>query len=236
MHAPEDPAPGPADTTRLRIVHLLAWTVGSAIMLAALRHFDATAGLEPQPWRTAGLLFYGLVYGAALAGLLLPFSRYFWGGAAYPRQPGHWLLLTNGVIALVFCGVRAADLLPLSQAVQLTLQALATAPPAAFYLWGAVASRDRARWIILLTMLGSLHVVQSLVLIWLAGSLAARPTGLDVILIDLMGILQTHGTLAAGLLLVLAALLDVTRRETRDWLHWVGSGVELATIVWILLA
>jgi hypothetical protein len=228
----------PSDRTgrrnRLGIVHFLVWMLGSALMLAVFRQFDASVDGPLSALRAVVYTFYGLVYGAALAGLLIPFSRYLWGGAAYPAQPGHWLLVANGVIALVFCAVLALESLPASEPFSTALQAGATALPAAAYLWGSFASRDAPRWTVLLGTLAALHGVQALCLGLLAAMLNASTFDLEPVLVALVQTLQSYGTLAAGLLVLVASGFDISQRTCRDWLHWVGVVVELATIAWIL--
>ncbi len=229
--SPESAPPSPAGgQPPLGILHLLVWTLGSALMFSLLRQSDG-AELRPVSWgRSLVYLFYGLVYGGALGSLLLPPWRWWRRGVPFPEAPGHWLLLTNGLIALLL-GLSLFLLpRPATTRVDLWLHAASTAAPAVLYLWGALAPRGGTAWALVLALLGTLHLLQALCLVLLAGT---RPGGIELMAYDLFRLLQSYGTLAAGLLVIVASLADVYRRVGRDWLHWAGAFVELATIVWI---
>lgn len=225
---------------RLGVAHLLMWTLGSALMFSVHPLTGATSGQPITAGRGVVYLFYGLVYGAALAGLALPLVRRWRGGVPFPVQPGHWLLVTNGLIALLLCASIVLLQTPADMGRQLaslgwqmTLHAAATGPPAVIYLWGAIAVRGGRRWAVVLAVLGLLHLFQAACLGLLATMAGGRATGLEILLFDVYRIVQSYGTLAAGFLVIGATLADVYRREDRDWLHLVGVFVEVATIVWI---
>jgi hypothetical protein len=95
---------------RLRIAHLLGWTVASAVGFAA--YHGITPRLGPgASWVLLGVYasVMGLAFGTILTGVSIMGYRRWRGGMPYPFLPGHWLLLlglaaaaANGVAIAVF--------------------------------------------------------------------------------------------------------------------------------------
>ena len=95
---------------RLRIAHLLGWTVASALGFAAYR------GITPRPAPGAPSVIIGvydsvmgLALGTILTGVGVMAYRRWWGRMSYPSLPGHWLLIlglaaaaANGAAIAVF--------------------------------------------------------------------------------------------------------------------------------------
>jgi hypothetical protein len=97
---------GPA--ARLRIAHLLGWTVASALGFAAYQ------GITPRLGPGASLVLLGvydsvmgLALGTILTGVGIMAYRRWRAGGAYPSQPGHWLLML-GLAAAVANGAAIA--------------------------------------------------------------------------------------------------------------------------------
>ena len=92
---------------RLSIAHLMLWTLGSAIILACFRAMssrqeelpDAVVRLQPIYH-----LAYSVTLGAQLGSVLLFAVRRMRGQSGFPGQPGHWLLLIEGVSAILILG------------------------------------------------------------------------------------------------------------------------------------
>ena len=95
---------------RLRIAHLLGWTVASAVGFAA--YHGITPRLGPgASWALLGVYasVMGLALGTILTGVSIMGYRRWRGRMPYPSLPGHWLLLlglaaaaANGVAIAVF--------------------------------------------------------------------------------------------------------------------------------------
>lgn len=96
---PEDTA-GPGE--RLSILHLMVWTGCTALILAFYRQSMNLPDSPTNPvWlRVVTALVGAPIQGACVASLLLVLWRKFKGGRPFPRQPGHWLLIIPGVVAL----------------------------------------------------------------------------------------------------------------------------------------
>ena len=109
---PEGESPfGPASQPRLGISHIMLWTLGSAMILAMYR---ALADLADMPEQARAQWYvmrigYSIAYGAALAGVILFAYRRLTKGAPFPVMPGHWLLLTWGVVCIVSSGGHVAQ-------------------------------------------------------------------------------------------------------------------------------
>lgn len=100
---PEGP-PDPGE--RLSILHLMVWTAGSAVILAFYRNTMSQAEDNPSPMNPPWLqamtaLLVSPLQGAGVAAVGLMFWRRFSGGRPFPKEPGHWLLVIAGAIALL---------------------------------------------------------------------------------------------------------------------------------------
>jgi hypothetical protein len=103
--------PSPRDGPRLRISHLLVWTLGCAVGFAA---YGWLTPPWPMPPKTQFLswaynLLMGVALGTLLAGAGVLAYRRGRGDRSYPSLPGHWLLLfgigaalADGVAVVVF--------------------------------------------------------------------------------------------------------------------------------------
>ena len=92
--------------------------------------------------------------------LALPAARLIRGGKPFPSLPGHWLLLSNGVIAVLLCvSILMTRKSPPAEW-RLIVYAVSTGIPSAVYLGGAVAAGGGGRWTVVLSVLGTLHLVQ----------------------------------------------------------------------------
>jgi hypothetical protein len=107
----------PPPPNRLSIAHLMVWTFGSAVILACYRVIDMGQDGD-SPLRTEGgmaivrqvsALFHSIFLGAELGGVMLFAWRSLAGTRGFPTQPGHWILLIEGMSAmLVWTGQAAA--------------------------------------------------------------------------------------------------------------------------------
>jgi hypothetical protein len=98
---------GPPDPgERISILYLMIWTAGSAVILAFYRQAMSQAAAHESPlnppWlQTISALVMSPLQGAGVASVGLMMWRRVRGGRPFPRQPGHWLLVITGLMALL---------------------------------------------------------------------------------------------------------------------------------------
>jgi hypothetical protein len=94
---------------RLRIGHLLGWTVASALGFAAYRGITPRLGpSSPSVFLGVYDSVMGLALGTILTGVGIMAYRRRRGGNSYPSLPGHWLLIL-GLAAAVANGAAIAS-------------------------------------------------------------------------------------------------------------------------------
>jgi hypothetical protein len=88
---------------RISILYLMVWTACTAVILAFYRQAMAVPTSPPIPaWvQVLPALISSPIQGACVASLLLLIWRKVRGGPAFPRQPGHWLLVVPGALAVI---------------------------------------------------------------------------------------------------------------------------------------
>lgn len=93
---------------RLSILHLMLWTVGSALILASFRALSSPIAELPKEMAQLQPFYhlaYSLTLGAQVGSVLLFAVRRLNRQGGFPEQPGHWLLLVEGISAmLMFAG------------------------------------------------------------------------------------------------------------------------------------
>src|SRR5262245_47816764 len=94
----------PPPRRRLTIAHLMLWTLGCAVALGFYREITL-AQQRPDGRFQIVMQVFGLLYcipAGARIGTVFLFAWMTWrGDRSFPTQPGHWLLLTEGVSALL---------------------------------------------------------------------------------------------------------------------------------------
>jgi hypothetical protein len=217
---------------RLTIAHLLLWTLGSAIILAMYRVLatdeEQTNGqtLVPSVYAIA----FSVLMGAQLGSVFLFASRLIRGAGGFPTQPGHWLLLIEGVSVLlagsgqiaVRLGSRTLDLWAFSQIPNCVVTAVLYAVAI------RVQSGAGTAWKAALILLSVQHAAAALVFGAFLMSALSRPSypwgwGSE------MYRLQT-GCFPPiiALVLVMSAMTDMQARQ-RDLLHWAGVASLVGT-------
>src|SRR5689334_8091256 len=79
--------------SRLRVVHLLGWTLGCALGFAAYQGLTPRLNLQVQSFGEAYNAVMGMAFGTILAGAGVLAHRRWRGDTTVPSLPGHWLLL-----------------------------------------------------------------------------------------------------------------------------------------------
>jgi len=93
----------PPQPERLSILYLMIWTAGSAVILAFYRQTFVQSSSPSNPFwlQTLYALLMSPLQGAGVGAVALMAWRRFCGGRPFPAQPGHWLLVITGVMALL---------------------------------------------------------------------------------------------------------------------------------------
>lgn len=219
---------------RLGIVHLLTWTLGSAIILAVERALNEDSAMEAFGARTYVLTLraiYAFVTGAALGGVLLFVYRRVRGGPSFPVAPGHWLLLTVGITTIVqitsypFLIALTSIHGQLLLTVWLILQAVISLISAGLLLTATVRCTAGTRWQVALALLSVTDLLQFVtcgVGLLLGETTAYTPVWPFEVIQWLV--------LFGGVVVLVTATIDLSQRIAFDWLHHAG------VVVWLSLA
>lgn len=231
MNAQGESPFGPLPQPRLGIIHIMLWTLGSAMILAMYRALVDLAGMPEQAraqWYVLQI-GYSIAYGAALAGVILFAYRRLTKGAPFPVMPGHWLLLTWGVVFVVGSVGHVArwavrfwlDSYPTVMFVYGFAQWLTHMAAALMLLVAILCVKDLAYWRVYLW--ASLVFQGILANMGLIGMPAAT-------MVSYMLQRWIYGLGAIVLVIWLLATLARDRRRgiRRDWLHWTGVIVTLS--------
>ena len=230
------PEPQPP-RNRLSIAHLMLWTLGSAIILASFRAF---ANQPQQDQGRLGMILsvfylaYCLPLGAQVGSVAIWAMQRWRGTRIFPTQPGHWLLLIEGVSGLLsWLGYAivfgTTNLLSLETYGQGSLWLLAQIPPLTIALVLYVGSWRRFReeggmWGVTGLMLVLQHVViltPAVVLVlaeWFLG-----PRSSDFYPYGPFEFQSRCCGPVSGIAVLIAGIADLsTRAAERDYLHWAG--------------
>ena len=228
---PEGESPfGPSLQPRLGIIHIMLWTLGSAMILAVYRALVDFANMPEQArvqWYVLQI-GYSTVYGAALASVFLFAYRRLAKGAAFPVLPGHWLLLAQGIVFTVsFAGHVAASVIrnrfdSLSPAIYGLGQWSAHSVAVVVVLVAIIRLNDFAYWRVYFWASLVHQAIRSSVC--LVGVLPG--TWYFVFLLQRWIYAIGATVLVIWLLIVVAR--DWRRAVRRDWLHWTGVIVTLS--------
>ena len=220
---------------RLGIIHLLAWTAATAVLLKfsmGMQMIGARGVASTSPELDIAFQAFRFLYSAAHAAgivgsgvLLLAMIRRLPGRF----QPGHWLVLIETLTALLWLlswglcvvlpettGVTRGALFPWI----LVVDGLVAILCSGGYFYAAVAFRGDKRWKICLGVLAGVGLVGGL---WYVGInvLGSPRWSFDFPL----------GSLIVGLSLLVAVVVDLCRGPRRDWLHWLGVAIVATEVV-----
>ena len=222
---------------RLGIIHLLAWTAATAVLLKYSLAMEMIAETGGESIRSSRDLFQEVsnfvsstTIGAALVGacvLLLAKIRRLPGRF----QPGHWLLLITALTTLLSLSVsalyalaRAADLADYSSLRWYFMAyGLVWVIQAGMYFYAGRPSRGGRRWSICFAVLALVALVRGL---WHVGNS----------LLDFLGSPFSFPleTLIVAPVLLVVVLVDLRRGPRRDWLHWLGVAViAIGMLLWV---
>lgn len=237
--APRSPFAEHYRPPRLGIIHLLAWTAATAVLLKfsmAMEMIGSTGGSTApvSAFQQVLGLIYSMTHAAGLVGtamLLLAKVR----GLPGRFQPGHWLVLVTTVTWLVFRLIWLLSLLAMRAGFSdhfdtswnLVLVGLTAVLSGGVYFYLTLASKDGTRW---KTCFGVLAVVDA---IW-------GFSYLGFFLFELSWLLSFFplGWLIVGLTILVIVIVDLRRAPRREWLHWlgptmIGTGALIAVASWL---
>ncbi len=217
---------------RLGIIHLLAWTAATAVLLKfwmgmqmiGARGFAPTSP-ELAIASQASRFMYSAAHAAGIVGsgvLLLARIRRLPG----QFQPGHWLVIIETLTALLWfsswglCVVLAETTGVTRGASISVVYGLAGILCSGGYFYAAVAFRGGKRWKICLGVLAGVGLMRGL---WYVGIAVLGPTrwSFDFPL----------GWLIVGVFLLVAVVVDLCGGLRRDWLHWLGVGIVATDVL-----
>ncbi len=215
-------------TPKLGIVHLLLWTLCTAIYLTLSRTFRALRHDLPDEFvsilRVMDVL-QGAVIGAVLAGaIVLAYSRVRH-QSSVRRHPGHWLLLIEAAGTTIYLALELLFLLvgQFGRAAyqQLMLYGLIKLLSGVADVFAGYRS-ETLRWKLAFGVMAVLDVSQ----------------GLSFFTAMFLPIHQSRLLLSAWIVVV--SILDLRVHQRRDWLHWTGvatyvasSGQIVILMIWI---
>ena len=233
---------------RLGIIHLLAWTAATALLVIFWMATTEMIGDDggdsiPRAIRVAQQVVWSIQLTALAAGLvgtgilLLAKIRRLRGRF----QPGHWLLLISTLIWApsllvpwaLFLLIGTPDSVDTPSASSLvwisrTWNLVTTSTSFAAYFFATFVCKAGNRWRICFAVLAAFGLMQtfryvgalfSVSLFWWTKPLQYR-------------------SLIVGAVLLMAVLIDLRRGPRRDWLHWLGvaiiaTGVLLSVAWWV---
>lgn len=222
----------------------MLWTLGTAIALGFYRAL-ALGGEEHNERITALSQVFGLIYslptGARIGGLLLFVLKHVRGERGFPSQPGQWLLVIEGLSAVVSWTGRAIALLFTQNPSEVLVTLSAALIPnclvatvaygvALFYVRSESRLWKVAIWALILQHAASLFTI-GVVVISGALSFPSFPG-------EFFWLYSTQAMCflaALTIFIPLAAVQDPLRRE-RDFLHWTGVVTFLCSAALALAA
>ncbi len=210
----------------LSIGHLLLWILGSAVVLGSYRWLAEPAADEGRLLFQLDQFARSLTLGGGVAALLIYARRLITRDAPLPRQPGHWLLVVQGLswpaywlTLLSIYGLRGTPQDDQSDWDSFRRYAVTTV---LYYLWGTGVNvvvlaclRDARRWRMFFAVSAVLPLLHAL--LWCC-LLSAPRLSIPERSFVLVRIAVTFACLGV------CVLRDRAQRVPRDWMHFAGIG------------
>jgi hypothetical protein len=233
-------APAGPPPLRLGTAHLLLWILTCSLVLTGYRLLNDPEDILPQERLFSDFfqLVMSIGYSLALTALLVLVARRWWGDRRFPTHAGHWLVIV-GVITLAIDGgsLAAVKLYAVWQGRDWTsywsfYQAGAWSLGTAVGLALLIGVRMEWRWRAVIAAISAFTGLNAI-------EHGAAATGYYIARLS-----DSHDIIAMAILisgiaaLVTASAIDISSRQTRDWLHWSGvtawlglSVMQVATIL-----
>lgn len=230
---------------RLSIVHFLLWTAFTGLAMVCV--FSNIFALPPvdETAKALSKALYALLAaanGAALTGLVVLSPFCFSAEKRRQLQAGHWILLAWGVYALCECATNAGVGIWLFNTGSIysyrhlmsALTALQRGSMVFFAVAGAASTRGDKPWLIYF----ALKSVAAAIALVIGGAELVTYIGtcfslshselLEMIVFPLLLGLSSLIEFGAFVALLVAAIIDLTSANRRDFLHYVGVALVLA--------
>jgi hypothetical protein len=218
---------------RFGVLDLLIWIAAAAALLglfATSSDLPTTRPLGPFLWAFRVTQFgQVIIWASALTGsVILIRSRFY--TMLGRLQPGHWLIIITTLEVAVFLRtyLSAWPLRHLTShhadAMQVAT-ALASLLIVAGYVMAFLSLRDTRWWKIFFGVMGLAEIARSIATLLLLVGAFFRSPGSPPAWIGLITLPLAIFPLAAFVMFVVAATLDLSQRVPRDWLHWLGVAI-----------
>jgi len=226
-------------TPRLSILHLMLWTLCSAIYLTLIRAIYALQGDMPSGYaaiRDASSVIQGIITGAVFGGTIVLVSTRVRSGPPMLRHPGHWFLFISAILDLIYLPFAISLLLLkdsglIGTSYFVIYGVIFLFPPIA-YVFAAHHNRAR-RWKVLFVGLAVVALAQCLDFVGI-GLSAVRPGSWFGILSEI----RSWGTLLLAGAVLAVSVVDLVAGQRRDWLHWTGVTTHVTassvTVLWMI--
>lgn len=229
MSDPFAPAPDLLETSPpLSIRHLLLWIASSTVLLTANLAMNRILEERLEVSLTEQTFFgsvRAITDGPAVAGLLVWLARKR-RGVRFPVQPGEWLLVLDGISALLMLLTMTAWCqLPQEHANQILL--LPAGLMAGGYLIAALWPPLPKWWRFALLANSSLWGVELAQHFLISNFFQIIPDSLY----DLIGPLYFLASMASVIVLIVCIIIDQRRHIQRGWLHWTGVATCMASLL-----
>jgi hypothetical protein len=213
---------------RLGIIHLLAWTAATAVLLKfsmAMELLRGTGGGSMPPATRVFQQIVGFIYSTAFAAgivgtciVLRATVRHLPGRL----QPGHWLLLIATVSSLLSLACWALYVLAetaglvgsFSTSWILVLFGLEEIICSGMYFGATLACRAGKRWKLCFAVLAAVNFMR--------GVLYVCSVLFDSVRVPSFFPSVPLGSMIVGSVLLATVVVDLRRGPRRDWLHWLG--------------
>ena len=208
----------------LTIGHIMAWTMGTALLLVFFKINRSMYGELDSHIRatiSGQYIAHCLIQGPAVAFLGVFLVRKIRGGAPLPVEPGHWMLLVGGVSAVFGLLVNLIRYQIQGFAFDSWLYFTFVYVPSFILLILAIrAKRSKRLWRVFFAV----SIVQSIFQILI-------PLTIRVLPIQAYSVMSFVFFFLPMFILISAIIDDRINKRRRDWIHWVGVMVQAASVV-----
>lgn len=231
---PREAAPPP----RLHILHLLLWTLCTAVYLALVRAIDDVPKEMSSSFsmlRHASSLVNSIFVGAALTGGGVLVHAYRRHGTPLIRHPGHWLVLVSAAFSMLMLLIFVASyVLPSdgsTDGVFFLVYGGVYMGSAVGYAF-AIQESELLRWKLIFVAIFGMAAMQGIHFFGIWATFDHFPEW------SLFSTLPNWGRLLVCLGIVIVSIVDARKGRHRDWLHWIGVATyivnSIVAVVWII--
>lgn len=234
--SPTDTQLAAAKTPQLSILHLMLWTLCSAVYLTLIRAFQAVQGdafWGSSMFKEVSGMIGGIAMGAVISGaIVLVFTR-IRSGPPLLRQPGHWLIFVPAILGLIHLPLNIWFLLVKGEifmsSLYLLIYGVMNLFPMIAYALATLYNRGLS-WKLVFIGLAVVALSQSLVFFTLY---------LHVNIFDawkgLLNTIPNWGQLLLVAAVLVVSTVDLAAGQRRDWLHWTGVATHTTLFGTIVL-